>query len=501
MRQILAIIVGIFKNLFWILLLLPLLGASAVSNDINTCKYLVVTDFSSDPFGIAEELREQARAKGFTVISTVNDVAQTERLKICVMRGSWNSGAYGGHVAMQVLDPSGALVSEAAASGTAWWSASRTVRGVVSKIYAQLGYTGFNDALYQQRLQREYPKRPTVTITEEQIRSKEPRSEVEGIWSDPQNEYRLGIVAAPGNGSDYVAVVLQSNSLLWQPGEIKAEIRTTASPTIFTCTYFMRDKKPAGITLTLDHSSVLRGSIDTPKGPSDLLLIRVWPNVAEESSSTPSARGASGTAFLLSRSGLVATNWHVVAGAKNFSLAFPGWTNTVAAEVVVKDVTNDLAILRVSDATKVATTCPDLPFQLASSNGVKLGARVSAIGYPLTSILGSNPKFSEGVVSSKSGSQDDPTRFQISAQIEPGSSGSPLFDSEGNIIGIAVATLNPAKEYQEQGALPQNVNFAIKADYLSSLVSMLPASDAPASRTTAFSPEKAAQCVAIIRAW
>jgi S1-C subfamily serine protease len=168
---------------------------------------------------------------------------------------------------------------------------------------------------------------------------------------------------------------------------------------------------------------------------------------------------------------------------------------------VVKDVTNDLAILRVSDATKVATTCPDLPFQLASSHGVKLGERVSTIGYPLTSMLGSNPKFSEGVVSSKSGSQDDPTRFQISAQIEPGSSGSPLFDSDGNIIGIAVATLNPAKEYQEQGALPQNVNFAIKADYLLSLISMLPADDASASRTIAFSPEKAAQCVAIIRAW
>ncbi|MGC2325226.1 MAG: serine protease, partial [Candidatus Sulfotelmatobacter sp.] len=165
------------------------------------------------------------------------------------------------------------------------------------------------------------------------------------------------------------------------------------------------------------------------------------------------------------------------------------------------DMVNDLAILRMADSTKLATTCPELPFQLASSNGVKLGERITTVGYPLTTLLGSNPKFSEGVVSSKSGSHDDPTRFQISAQIQPGSSGSPLFDSDGNIIGIAVATLNPAKEYQEQGALPQNVNFAIKADYLLSLASMLPAGDALASRTTTFSPEKAAQCVAIIRAW
>jgi S1-C subfamily serine protease len=493
----------IMRHALCFLLLLPLLAASAVSSEINACKYLVVTDFTNDPYGIAEELREQARASGFTVISTANDVTQAERLKICVMRGSWNSGGYGGHVAMQVLDSSGALISEAAASGTAWWSASRTVRGVVLKIYAQLGYTGFDDALYQQRVQREYPKRPTVAITEEEIKRKEPRSEVEGIWSDPQNEYRLGIVAAPeGSGSDYVAVVLRSNSVLWQPGEIKAEIRTTASPNIFTCTYYMLNKKPEGTTLTVDHSSVLRGSIDTPKGPFDLLLMRVWPNVAEEARSTPSAKdGASGTAFLLSRSGLVATNWHVVAGAKNFSVAFPSWTSTVSAEVVVKDVVNDLAILRVSDATKVATTCPDLPFELASSNGVKLGERVSTIGYPLTSMLGENPKFAEGVVSSTSGFQDDPRSLQISAQVQPGSSGSPLFDSNGNIIGIVVATLDAGKVYEAVSALPQNINYAIKSDYLLSLTAMLPAGDSPASRTAVFSPEKAAHCVAIIRAW
>jgi S1-C subfamily serine protease len=482
--------------------MLSLFASSAVAGEINACKYLVVDDFTTDPYGIAKELRTQARSKGFTVISAVNEVTPAETLKICVMTGSWNRGAYGGNVAVRVLDASGALVNEAAASGTAWWSASRTVRGVVSKIYAQLGYTGFNDEVYQQSIQREYPKRQTVAITEEEIRRKQPRSEVEGIWSDPQNEYRLGIVAAPeGSGADYVAVILQSNSPVWQPSEIKAEIRSTASPYIFTCTYFMGDKKPAGTTLTLEHNSMLHGSVATPKGPFDLLLMRVWPKVSEESASAPSAIGvASGTGFLLSRSGLLATNWHVVAEAKNISVAFPGWSAAVSAEVVVRDVVNDLAVLRVTDATKLATTCPDLPFQLVSSNSVTLGERVSAIGYPLTPMLGSNPKFSEGVVSSKSGWQDDPRSLQISAQVQPGSSGSPLFDSDGNIIGVVVATLDAGKVYQAASAIPQNVNFAIKADYLLSLAAMLPGGSL-GSRTTAFSPEKAAQCVAIIRAW
>jgi S1-C subfamily serine protease len=229
--------------------------------------------------------------------------------------------------------------------------------------------------------------------------------------------------------------------------------------------------------------------------------MRVWPKVSEDSASAPSANGvASGTGFLLSRSGLIATNWHVVAEGKNISVAFPSWGGTVSAEVAVRDVVNDLAILRLADASKLATTCPDLPFQLASSNGVTLGERVSTIGYPLTSMLGSNPKFSEGVVSSKSGWQDDPRTMQISAQVQPGSSGSPLLDSDGNIVGIVVATLDAGKVYQTASAIPQNVNFAIKADYLLSLVAMLPGGSL-GSRTAGFSSEKAAQRVAIIKAW
>jgi S1-C subfamily serine protease len=484
-------------------LLISFFAGSATASDINACKYLVVTDFTTDPYGIAKELRAQAMAKGFAVVSAVSEVPQADLLKACVMSGSWARDFGGGELSIRVVDvPSGALMAEGAASGSRIGGVGSTVRFLVRKIYSQLGYTGYSESIYLRRIQREYPARPKLAITEEEIKKKEVRSHVEGIWSDTQDQYRVGIVPAPeGSGADYVAVVLRSNSLLWQPNEIKAEIRSTASPNIFTVTYFMANKKPEGTTLTLDHDSVLRGSIATPKGPFDLLLMRVWPSITGEPSSTALVQGeVSGTGFLLSRGGLLATNWHVVAGAKNLSAAFPGWSTGVSAEVVIKDSTNDLAILRLTDSTKLAATCPELPFQLASSKSVTLGQHVSAIGYPLTPMLGSTPKFSEGVISSKTGFQDDAASFQISAQIQPGSSGSPLFDGDGNIVGVVVATLDAAKVYQAASALPQNVNFAIKADYLLSLVAMLPG-ESPALRATAFSPEKAAQCVALIHAW
>ena len=482
--------------------MLILFAVSASAGEINACKFLQVLDFANDPYGIAQELRTQASAHGFVVVSTVPDVPPAEFSKVCVMSGSWSAGGTGGQVAMRVADASGSLVAEATARATAWLTVGRTVRGAVSKIYSQLGYSGFDEEVYRARIQREYPTRPKLVITEEAIKRGEPRSQVEGIWSDGKDKYRLGIVPAPeGSGADYVAVILRSNTPLWQPGEIKAEIRSTATPEIFTCTYYMGNKRPVGISLSVDHNSALRGSLPTPKGSEELLLMRVWPNIrAESGNSTSASGGSSGTGFPLTQSGLIATNWHVVADAKNLTVAFPGSNGSISAEVVVRDKLNDLAILRMTDVAKLATACHEIPFQLASANGTKLGEHVSAIGYPLSPMLGSNPKFTEGVVSSKSGWQDDPRTLQISAQVQPGSSGSPLFDHDGNIVGVVVATLDAAKVYQAASAIPQNVNYAIKADYLLSLLSMVPG-ESPAPRATDFSPDKAAQCVALIRAW
>lgn len=486
-----------------LLMLLLLFQCIASAGEINSCKYLVIVDFTSDPYGIAKELRAQASAKGFVVVSAVSEVPQADLIKTCVMSGSWARDFGGGELSLRVVDvPGGVLVAEGSSSGSRIGGVASTVRFLVKKIFSQLGYTGYSEDVNRQRILREYPARPKIAVTEVEIKKGQSRNPIEGIWSDTEDHYRLGILpATAGSGADYFAVILSSNSPVWEPGEIKAEIRSTASADIFTCTYFMGDKKAAGTTLTLEHNSMLHGSLVTPKGPFDLVLMRVWPKNSEGTTSASSANGvAFGTGFLLSRSGLLATNWHVVAEEKNISVTFPGWHGAVSAEVVVKDVVNDLAVLRIADAGKLVDTCPELPFQLVSSNSVTLGEHVSAIGYPLTPMLGSNPKFSEGVVSSKSGWQDDPRSLQVSAQVQPGSSGSPLFDGTGNIIGVVVATLDTAKVYQAASAIPQNVNFAVKADYLLSLAAMLPAGSL-GHRTTAFSPEKAAQCVAIIKVW
>jgi hypothetical protein len=290
------------------------------------------------------------------VVSNMTDVPSADQVKTCVMTGSWARDFNGGEVSVRVVDvPSGALVAEAAASGGRI-GVARTIRFLVGRIYSQLGYTDHNEEVNRQRILREYPARPKLAITEEEIRKSPARNPVEGIWTDQQDQYRLGIVAAPsGSDADYIAVVLRSNTPVWQLGEIKAEIRTTASSSVFTGTYVILNKQPVGTTFTLDHA-ILRASVKTQAGLTDVVLLRVWPALADDSvTSTSTTTVKLGSGFLLNHNGLIATNWHVVADAKNIEIAFPDSREGIRAEVAIRDVTNDLAVLRLTDSTIVGS--------------------------------------------------------------------------------------------------------------------------------------------------
>ena len=88
------------------------------------------------------------------------------------------------------------------------------------------------------------------------------------------------------------------------------------------------------------------------------------------------------------------------------------------------------------------------------------GDPVFVLGYPLTSTMGDEIKLTTGIISSKTGFQGDVSLYQISAPIQPGNSGGPLFDKNGNLIGIVNA--------KHEGA--ENVGYAIKTSYLKNLI-------------------------------
>jgi serine protease Do len=175
--------------------------------------------------------------------------------------------------------------------------------------------------------------------------------------------------------------------------------------------------------------------------------------------------GGQGTGFVISAKGHVLTCAHVLAKEKVARV----WISGVRyeADVLSSDEDKDLAVLKLRNADRVVFA----PLSFRNDQNYNLGADVSTIGFPLSSVLGSSARFTKGTISSTAGLKDDPKQIQISAEIQPGNSGGPVFDKDGVVIGVVEKTLNPLRTLVETGgALPQNVNFAIKSkvalDYL-----------------------------------
>ncbi|MEI7850242.1 MAG: tetratricopeptide repeat-containing serine protease family protein [Kiritimatiellales bacterium] len=159
---------------------------------------------------------------------------------------------------------------------------------------------------------------------------------------------------------------------------------------------------------------------------------------------------------LLVKGGYVLTCWHVVENAKKISVSCQG--KDFSARLIQKDTGNDLAILRVDGA--------DAGVSLSFADSVKLGAQVFTMGFPHPGLQGSDVKFTTGSISGLTGPGNTPVYFQISAPLQSGNSGGPLFDEYGNLVGIVAAKLDSLKMLAATGDLTQNVNYAIKSDYL-----------------------------------
>ena len=165
----------------------------------------------------------------------------------------------------------------------------------------------------------------------------------------------------------------------------------------------------------------------------------------------------SGTGFALNN-GYIITNHHVIDGAKSIWVygINGNATSGYAARIIAFDRINDLAIIRIADSR--FSGFGTIPYAIKNQMA-DVGEDVWVLGYPLTQVLGSEIKLTNGVVSSRSGYQGDVSTYQISAPVQPGNSGGPLFDSYGNVVGIVNAGVPGA----------ENVGYAIKTSYLQNL--------------------------------
>ena len=171
-------------------------------------------------------------------------------------------------------------------------------------------------------------------------------------------------------------------------------------------------------------------------------------NVLQKDTST-----LTGTGFIIAPNGLLATNLHLVKDSLYTNVTFSNGVLSGEAELVAQDTKTDLALLKIE-----AQHLPYVTLSTTQPNQVWPGQTITVIGNPRRL----QNTVSSGIISQLRPQKDGTLWHQISAPISPSSSGSPVFNDQGNVIGVVTASL--------AGEGNQNLNFAIPAAYLTQLV-------------------------------
>lgn len=289
-------------------------------------------------------------------------------------------------------------------------------------------------------------------------------------------------------GYEYKLIYLKGGDKeIWKEGDLKATFVATGAPGIYMASdWLMENKLPSNgdFFMTFDAANMSLYETSSDIGADFLKIFPAYDTSEGTISAQDAAKIAdsnegvngenngssansnnqwkgSGSGFFISQNGYIATNFHVVNGMTTFQAEYyqGGQKYTYPAKVVITDESNDLAILKItSPEFKMNGT---IPYALTTKTK-DVGTEVFTLGYPLTFLMGEEVKYTKGEISAKSGFQGDIRTYQISVPITNGNSGGPLFDYMGNVVGITSSGL--------QKGLADNVNYAIKAIYLQTLV-------------------------------
>ncbi len=161
---------------------------------------------------------------------------------------------------------------------------------------------------------------------------------------------------------------------------------------------------------------------------------------------------ATGTGYIVTADGAIITNNHVIAECPD-DVTVQLDRQQSKGEVIARDPRNDLALITSKLQPRVVP---------ALRTGVRLGENIVVFGYPIPEFLASSGNFTVGNVTATEGLKDDTGHVQISAPIQPGNSGGPVLDQDGNVVATVDSTLNAINMAKETGNISENVNFAIK---------------------------------------
>jgi S1-C subfamily serine protease len=358
------------------------------------------------------------------------------------------------------------------ATGYDWeFSSNKTIKdGLYSdpKYYfgeALRGMYGYTKSKFNSSYTMQLAKKQTCwteTKIKNQIKSKG-CDKIEGIYESITSSSSMPIykVAVRKINGTYYLIYLSGaqNTGNWTEGEIKATLEQSATPLFYKANWIMSDKSEnANFHIVFEQGLLNVITSDNEK----IQYLKMFPTVTDNFSNSPKEVSGSGTGYAISSNGYIVTNHHVINGANSIKVRGVNgdFSKAYNAKVIIDDKNNDLSIIKIDDSS--FTSLGSIPYVIANRSS-DVGSSVFVLGYPLRATMGDEVKLTNGIISSKSGFQGDVTSYQITAPVQPGNSGGPLFDGKGNIIGIINA--------KHSGA--ENVSYAIKSSYLMNLIDLM----------------------------
>jgi S1-C subfamily serine protease len=194
-----------------------------------------------------------------------------------------------------------------------------------------------------------------------------------------------------------------------------------------------------------------------------------------------------GTGFVVKPDGVLLTAWHLLQDAQSITVTCPDQAPQSAIPGKTSRI-DDLAVIQIP-----LSGLPYLP--LADAGSLRVGDPVFTIGFPVADLLGPDPKFTDGSVSALSGHGGEATLIQMTVPIQPGNSGGPVLTYEGEVVAVVTSSAAVRAFLAVTGTVPQNLNWAVKAEYALPLFEPPPAQPPAHSRRAAIDRGLRATCM------
>ena len=285
---------------------------------------------------------------------------------------------------------------------------------------------------------------------------------IEGIYKSIDQgesyEYDIAIFKSYENNREYVGLILSTTDKDLSVGGKIFTFEKTAQANLFFGKY-----QTKGGTSYENKTASLNGAILKMGVKSFIKMFPAEGETRQYREINPMVDWqSSGSGVLINNNGFIATNNHVIKGAKKIRISFQNDTLEYEAKIISQNEENDVAIVQISDSRFKSAIKP-----IKWNSSVSLGEKVFTLGYPISNKMSDNVKVVDGIVSGLNGREGNKAFFQTTLPVWYGNSGGPCFNSKGEILGLATQIL------WDKGEKVDNVAYITKTSNVLSLANTI----------------------------